>query len=97
MRSPQTIAVNRLLKRKKKNHKQRKRRRTPQRASRAVQSNGRSNSQKKAVARKLMPWLRIVSNELEDSIRIEDARGRYSTGIGRRLRHDLDFYTPENN
>jgi len=97
MRSPQTVAVSRLLKRKKKNHKQRKRRRTQQRTSRAVRSNGRGHAQKEAVERKPMPWLRIVSNELEDSIRVEDARGRYSTGIGRRLRHDLDFYSPENN
>jgi hypothetical protein len=82
---------------KKKNRKQRKRRQSAQYKARAVPAKRRESVKKKKVERASPPWLRVLSNGIEDDPRAEVSRELLSQRNGRRRSRDVDLYIPEEN
>jgi hypothetical protein len=80
---------------KKKNLKQRKRRQSAQYKARAVQAKRRESVKKKKVECVSPPWLRVLSNGIEDDPRTYVSRELFSQRNGRRRPRDLDLYRSE--
>ena len=80
---------------KNKNRKGGKHRRTARHGARTAHAKRRRSVKKTKGDRAPAPWLRMVSNEMDDEPRAGNVRDFLSRRNGRRQPRDLDLYIPE--